>query len=126
MIHTPTNSNLKDIWNWMFAGVQRTNYFMEFKDKIDFPGKNVMIGEIRFLRAYYQFELVKWFGAIPLKTDLRFALGDETTIPRSPVSEVYKQIETDLIAAAEVLPLTASQTGRAICIRINFRKPLLF
>jgi len=113
MIHTPTNSNLKDIWNWMFAGVQRTNYFMEFKDKIDFPGKNVMIGEIRFLRAYYQFELVKWFGAIPLKTDLRFALGDETTIPRSPVSEVYKQIETDLIAAAEALPLTASQTGRA-------------
>ena len=39
MIHTPVNSNLKDIWNWMFAGVQRTNYFMEFKDKTDFDGK---------------------------------------------------------------------------------------
>lgn len=112
MIHTSTNSNLKDIWNWMFAGVQRTNYFMEFKDKIDFDGKEEMIGEIRFLRAYYNFELVKWFGPIPLKMDKRFSLGDETTIPRSPVADVYAAIEQDLIYAASVLPETPSQTGR--------------
>jgi starch-binding outer membrane protein, SusD/RagB family len=113
MIHTSTNSNLRDIWNWMFAGVQRTNYFMEFKDNIDFEGKEEMIGEIRFLRAYYHFELVKWFGPIPLKVDERFKLGDETTIPRSPVSEVYAQIEADLLAAIEVLDYTAPETGRA-------------
>jgi starch-binding outer membrane protein, SusD/RagB family len=112
MIHTSTNSNLRDIWNWMFAGVQRTNYFMEFKDNIDFEGKEEMIGEIRFLRAYYHFELVKWFGPIPLKVDERFKLGDETTIPRSPVSEVYAQIEADLLAAIEVLDYTAPETGR--------------
>lgn len=113
MIHTPTNSNLRDIWNWMFAGVQRTNYFMEFKDKTDFDGKEMMIGEIRFLRAYYHFELVKWFGPIPIKEDERFKLGDETTIPRSPVSEVYSHIEADLIYAASVLPVTPIETGRA-------------
>lgn len=113
MIHTPVNSNIKDIWNWMFAGVQRTNYFMEFKDKTDFDGKEIMIGEIRFLRAYYHFELVKWFGAIPLKVDARFVLGDEASIPRSPVADVYAQIEEDLIAAAAVLPTVAEQTGRA-------------
>ena len=27
MTHTPVNSNLRDVWNWMFAGVKRTNYF---------------------------------------------------------------------------------------------------
>ena len=113
MIHTSTNSNLRDIWNWMFAGVQRTNYFMEFKDNIDFEGKEEMIGEIRFLRAYYHFELVKWFGPIPLKVDERFNLGDETIIPRSPVSDVYAQIEADLLAAIEVLDYTAPETGRA-------------
>ncbi len=113
MVHTPTNSNLRDIWNWMFAGVQRTNYFMEFKDNIDFEGKEEMIGEIRFLRAYYHFELVKWFGPIPLKVDERFKLGDETTIPRSPVSEVYAQIETDLVEAINVLSDTPAETGRA-------------
>ncbi len=112
MIHTPTNSNLKDIWNWMFAGVQRTNYFMEFKDKIEFDSKEEMIGEVRFLRAYYHFELVKWFGPIPLKVDERFKLGDETSIPRSPVSDVYAQIEADLIAAIPSLKEFPSQTGR--------------
>jgi hypothetical protein len=39
MIHTPVNSNLKDIWNWMFAGVQRANYILEFQNKTDFGGK---------------------------------------------------------------------------------------
>ena len=66
---------------------------MEFKDKIDFDGKEQMIGEVRFLRAYYNFELVKWFGPIPIKVDQRFKLGDEKTIPRYPVSEVYAFIE---------------------------------
>jgi tetratricopeptide (TPR) repeat protein len=113
MIHTSVNSNLHDIWNWMFAGVQRTNYFMEFKDKIDFEGKEEMIGEIRFLRAYYYFELVKWFGPVPLKIDQRFKIGDEKTIPRSPVEDVYAQIEEDLIYAESVLPEIAVQIGRA-------------
>lgn len=113
MIHTPSNSNLRDIWNWMFAGVQRTNYFLEYKDKIDFENKEQMIGEIRFLRAYYYFELVKWFGPVPLKPDQRFQLGDETSIPRSPVSDVYAQIEADLEYAASVLPPTPTEIGRA-------------
>ena len=113
MIQTPTNSNLSDIWDWMFAGVQRTNYFMEFKDKTDFDGREIMIGEVRFLRAYFHFELVKWFGGIPMKVDQRFKLGDETTIPRSSVSEVYAQIEADLIYAESVLPAVQSETGRA-------------
>jgi tetratricopeptide (TPR) repeat protein len=113
MIHTPTNSNLSDIWGWMFAGVQRTNHFMEFKDKIEFEGKEVMVGEIRFLRAYYNFELVKWFGPIPIKQNERFQLGDETTIPRSSVPEVYAYIEEDLQYAISVLPEFPIQTGRA-------------
>lgn len=113
MIHTPTNSNLSDIWNWMFAGVQRANYFLEFQDKTDFDGKDVMIGEVRFLRAYYHFELVKWFGPIPLKPNQRFQLGDETAIQRSPVEDVYALIEEDLLYAESVLPSVQTQVGRA-------------
>ncbi len=113
MIHNPVNSNLHEIWSLMFAGVQRCNYFMEFKDKTSFEGKDQMIGEIKFLRAYYHFELVKWFGGIPMKVDQRFQLGDETTIPRSSAEAVYAQIEADLIAAAEVLPVVPQQQMRA-------------
>jgi hypothetical protein len=113
MIHTPVNSNLKDIWDWMFGGIQRVNYFMEFKDKIDFEGRDIMIGEIRFLRAYYNFELVKFFGPIPLKVDERFTLDDIGSIPRSPVEDVYALIEEDLQYAESVLPEVQTQTGRA-------------
>ena len=112
MIHTPVNSNLHSLWSWMFAGVQRTNYFMEYKDKLDFEGKDEMVGEIRFLRAYYNFELVKWFGPIPIKPDQRFTLGDAENIPRSPVSDVYAYIEDDLVYAASVLPEVQEQVGR--------------
>lgn len=112
MIHTPVNSNLRDIWNWMFAGVQRANYILEFQNKTDFEGKNQLLAETHFLRAYYQFELVKWFGGIPMKGDARFKVGDEKTVPRSSVQEVYASIEADLIFAAANLSPKASQTGR--------------
>jgi hypothetical protein len=52
-------------------------YILEFKDKTTFTGKNQIIAEARFLRAYYHFELVKWFGGIPMKGDVRFKVGDE-------------------------------------------------
>ncbi|GIZ10529.1 RagB/SusD family nutrient uptake outer membrane protein [Flavobacterium sp. UMI-01] len=113
MIHTPVNSNLRDIWNWMFAGVSRANYILEFQNKTDFEGKNQIIAEARFLRAYYHFELVKWFGGVPLKGDARFKIGDEKSIPRSSITDVYTSIENDLIFASTNLNATASQAGRA-------------
>jgi hypothetical protein len=112
MTHTPVNSNLKDIWNWMFTGVNRASYILEFKDKTEFEGKAQIIAEARFLRAYYQFELVKWFGGIPMKGDARFALGDELTIPRSTPEEVYASIENDLTLAIADLNPVAPQVGR--------------
>ncbi|HSP83520.1 MAG TPA: RagB/SusD family nutrient uptake outer membrane protein, partial [Gillisia sp.] len=113
MTHTPVNDNLDDIWDWNFAGVQRANYLLEFKDKTEFAGKNVIIAETRFLRAYFTFELLKWFGPIPIKEDARFVLGDEKTIPRAPKTEVYAQIESDLLFAIANLEYTAPQVGRA-------------
>jgi tetratricopeptide (TPR) repeat protein len=111
MSHTPVNEQLDAIWDWMFAGVNRASFMLEFADRTDFDGKAQMLAEARFLRAYYNFELVKWFGPIPVK-ETRFVLGDETTIPRSPVDEVYDFIETDLNAAVADLAETAPQVGR--------------
>ena len=113
MIHTPVNSELQSLWSWMFGGVNRAAYIIEFQDKIDFTGKNVIIGEARFLRAYYNFELVKWFGAIPIKPAGRFSVGDEQSIPRSPVSEVYALIEADLNFAVANMSYISPQVGRA-------------
>ena len=120
MTHTPVNSNLRDVWNWMFAGIKRCNYFLEFQDKTDFDGRTGMVAEVRFLRAYYHFELVKWFGGIPVKEydnallgqGKRFAPGDETSIPRYSAQEVYALIESDLNFAVNNLQYAAPQTGR--------------
>ncbi|MFY0480968.1 RagB/SusD family nutrient uptake outer membrane protein [Flavobacterium sp. PLA-1-15] len=112
MIHTPVNANLKNIWDWMFAGVGRCNYILEFKDKTDFEGKEHIIAQTRFLRAYYHFELVKWFGGIPLTGDVRFKVGDELTVPRASVEEVYAVIESDLIYAIQNLSTEAQPKGR--------------
>ena len=112
MIHTSINDQLRDIWNWMFGGVNRANYILEFKDKIDFPNKANVLGQATFLRAYYYFELVKFFGDVPLAVDQRLLFGDQNTVDRTPATEVYAQIELDLIYASDNLPLTQTQTGR--------------
>jgi tetratricopeptide (TPR) repeat protein len=120
MTHTPVNSNLRDVWNWMFAGVKRTNYFLEFQNKINFDGRVQMVAEVRFLRAYFHFELVKWFGGIPIKNydvalaggGARFVTGDETSIPRYSKEQVYALIESDLTFAVNNLEYSAPQVGR--------------
>ena len=120
MGHTSVNSNLRDVWSWMFSGISRANYFLEFQDKTDFEGRNKMIAEVRFLRAYYHFELVKWFGGLPIKdydaallgSGKRFAPGDELSIPRYSAQEVYALIESDLIFAVNNLEYSAPQVGR--------------
>ncbi|WP_298156038.1 RagB/SusD family nutrient uptake outer membrane protein [Flavobacterium sp.] len=112
MAHTPVNADLKNLWDWMFAGVNRCNYIIEFKDKTDFANKNQVLGETYFLRAYYNFELVKWFGPIPLK-NARFNTTDVTSLPRASVSEVYASIESDLLFAIDNLNPVPAQKGRA-------------
>ncbi|WP_438961124.1 RagB/SusD family nutrient uptake outer membrane protein [Nonlabens sp.] len=113
MIHTPVNQQLSDLWRWMYAGVNRANYIMEFQDKTDFPDKPRVLGETRFLRAYYYFELVKFFGDVPLVVDQRFLFGDQFDVDRTPKAEVYTQIELDLIYAIDNLQYTTPDIGRA-------------
>ena len=43
---------------------------------------------------------------------MRFKLGDEKTIPRSPIADVYASIESDLNYAINNLNVNPSQVGR--------------
>src|SRR5690606_26028114 len=108
MIHTPENAQLRNIWTWMYTGVNRTNYIMEFQDKTDFPNKTSVLAQTRFLRAYYYFELVKWFGDVPLVIDKRIQFGDQFQLERTPKTQIYAQIEADLVYAVDNLPYIQS------------------
>lgn len=112
MRHGVVNEQLRNLWNWMYAGINRCNYIFEFEDKIDFSGKDQILAQAAFLRAYYYFELVKWFGEVPMPVDVRVSFGTVQDYNRTPVNEVYAQIESDLNYAASILPLQQIEKGR--------------
>jgi hypothetical protein len=69
------------------------------------------LGELRFLRAYYYFQLVQQYGAIPLVTIPSEGVQLEYT--RAPVPDVYRVIISDLRFAVDNLAPTTTEFGRA-------------
>lgn len=112
MTHGGVNTELRNIWRWMYAGITRVNYIYEFKDNLEFDGKDKVLAQAAFLRAYYYFELVKFFGDVPLILDKRLDLSAVSGLPRTPKADVYAQIEQDLQFAAATLDWEAAQKGR--------------
>ena len=77
-------------------------------------GKKLCLGQIYFLRAYYNLEILKRFGGYPLvKTVL--TTSDDLNIPRSTYDECVDYIVDLCGQAAELLPITyaTNQLGRA-------------
>jgi len=54
-----------------------------------------MEAEARFLRAFCYFDLIRWFGRVPL-IENTLSPQEVSTIGRSPVSEIYDLILSDL------------------------------
>lgn len=113
MIHTADNGALRNVFQWMYAGISRANYIVEFQDNIDFEGKEQLLAENLFLRSYYYFELVKFFGDVPLYTEGRITIEETQSIDRTPKAAIYARLEIDLMNAIPELPWTQSQNGRA-------------
>lgn len=112
MRHSAANDQLQNLWNWMYAGINRVNYIFEFEDKLDFEGKDNILAQAAFLRAYYYFELVKWFGDVPMPIDQRVDFGSVRSFDRVAASEVYAQMESDLNFAVANLGPQVEQQGR--------------
>lgn len=116
--HTPNNSTLTELWQAAYEGINRANYMHQYKttnlagETVNFAGKDALYGEIYFLRAYYYFHLVRFFGDVPLFVDKRLGLSESKTLQRSPKAAVYTQIEKDLNDAIAVLPAIQVQKGR--------------
>ena len=113
MTHGGVNAELRNVFRWNYAGMTRANFILENKDNIEFTGKDKIIAEAKFLRAFYYFELVKFFGDVPLIIDERIGAQEATTIPRTPSSEIYAQIEQDLLDASAVLDAVSLVKGKA-------------
>lgn len=106
---TPTNPEFVPyFWNESYKLIQMANVLIEgiekAKDDI-WSGpeqKNAYLGEARFFRGWAYRFLVNLYGDVPLVTDVVKTV--KTDFVRTPKQEVYKQIEEDLLFAAENLP----------------------
>lgn len=110
-----TNLIVHSLWLKNYVGIYRANLLLEKIEGIDADEafKERVIAECKFLRAYFYFELVRFFENIPLLTETIKGPSEYAQTQNTP-AEVYGQIATDLIDASNVLPaqISAVQNGR--------------
>ena len=114
-----SNTYVNAAWNDNYNAIYRANVFLDQLDKkgevvASVPLRDRLRAEARFLRAFFYFDLVRYFGKVPVITKPVTAL-EAVEIPRSPVADVYKLIIEDLQYAIVNLPAsyTTTNVGRA-------------
>lgn len=112
-----TNDYMKEAWDSNFEGIMRANTVLDNLSEEyvqDETTRNQFEGEAKFLRALFYFDLVKYFGPLPIIDKL---VTPEETLEtgRSPVANVYDLIVSDLETAAQLLPASydSKNIGRA-------------
>jgi len=92
-------------WKAYYAAIYRCNVLISKLDQIDWSSdenlRNSVESEVRFIRGYLYFEMVRLWGNIPLLTE-----ASTENIPQADPTEVYTVIAQDLLFAAENLPAT--------------------
>lgn len=117
-VATPTNGPAGGSWTNNFTGIARANEAIaNLPDAtIGEELKTRLIGEAKFLRAYFYFYQVRLFGGVPLFAE-PIKPSEFGQVGRASISEVYALIEQDLTDAIAALPeksqYAAEDMGRA-------------
>ncbi len=113
-ILTAQTSQIQSTWTMSYNAIYRANILLEKIEPFTFAKTAQFKGEARFLRAMFYFDLVRYFGDVPITTK-PVSFQEAKTVQRSPVLEVYNLILDDLKFAVANLPETyvAAQKGRA-------------
>jgi starch-binding outer membrane protein, SusD/RagB family len=103
-----------DIWKDIYVGVFRANQVLDHVPSIamDETTKQRILGEAKFLRGLFYYNLASLWGNVPL---MLYASTPNDKPETSSMQEVWAQVEKDLTEAAAVLPTTygATDLGRA-------------
>lgn len=113
----PATGPQGDLWDRGFSGIFRANVLISKLPDIPMEDnlRNRFMAESKFLRAYFYFDLVRWFENIPLfKQPLS---GDQIySVVQADPAEVFAFMIEDLTAAIPDLPNTVpavTENGRA-------------
>ena len=113
----PGNSAFSGVWSGYYSGIYRANLAIQNIPSVDMNEnlRSRLVGENKFLRAYFYFYLVRAFGGVPRITEP--LQPDEFEQARASKEEIYALIEQDLQDAIAALPersqYSASDQGRA-------------
>jgi hypothetical protein len=117
--HTPTNLFVQSLWAGHYNGIAKANNALVIIDKSTLAEteKNKLSAEVKSIRAYYYFNLVRWFGGVPkilrVPANAEDANNDPVFQTRASAADVYKVIVEDLQFAVNKLPLRGqTQAGR--------------
>ena len=112
------NNNDRRTYNWqrLYSYIRRTNIAIDQLSDPQFPNDggivDRLLGEAKFMRAYYYHDLARYFGGVPL-IDRPYELGEETyELPRSTWEETINFIISDLDDAASLLAGKSMVDGR--------------
>ena len=117
--YTDRTGTIENIWKQLYEGVARANLVLQNIDNVDMSDKlkAEYKGEARFMRALFYFQLLDYYGGVPLYDETTIVSNEYMTMkkPRSTAEEIRKFILDDLDAAANALPVRWPQTeyGRA-------------
>lgn len=113
---TPTNSFVESTWLVHYTGINRANILIDkamANTSTDATVRQNIIRQAKFLRALYYFNLVRYYGDVPLALHDGEAEGE----PRAPQDKVYEQIVADLKEAEQIpvgfSPLSSVVSGDA-------------
>jgi starch-binding outer membrane protein, SusD/RagB family len=106
---TAGEGQLEGFWTGVYGNINFANQILDNVPGItmDASLKARYLAEAQFMRAYDYFRLVRAFGDVPLRLHVPQSAA-EYNLARTPKATVWAQIETDLTAAASVLPATYS------------------
>lgn len=129
---TPNNS-LPEYWKNNYTAIHEANNFLEKLDKISLEDYIYSVTEgtsyeelkarfelfpyeVRALRAYYYFELVRAYGDVPLVLST-LTIEEANNVERAPADKVIQFIVDECDAIAEYLPISyrtemSQQLGR--------------
>jgi hypothetical protein len=98
-----SNGHIESIWNLYYRTIALSNVVIENLKDSNLSNKESAVAQAKFFRAWCYFELTTMFGDIPLRTTLP-TTAEDFAIAKSPQSDIYIQIESDLTDAISSLP----------------------
>ena len=112
------NTYFNGKWQHTYDGVARANEAIllakspDVKDMTD-AEKTQIVAEARFLRGHYHFEGKKMWNMIPYIDENTYKRDDPNSTKLANDKDIWPNIEADLKFAADNLPATQAQKGRA-------------